>query len=60
MSRPMTPDRIWQHVREAAAQIGWHDREAVLTRAHDSLKGAATREQLERLWDERAEVMGAN
>ena len=54
----MDDDKVWREVREVAAQIGWADRAEVLRVAHLRLKCAVPFTSLERLWKERAEIMG--
>lgn len=63
----LTDETLWSEVREAAAELGWHDRGTVLQRAHLRLlrkhewpKGPqGLMQRLERLWAGRVDVMGA-
>lgn len=65
---PRDNDRLWAQVREAAAKHGWGNRSRVLQEAVASCLKAklwpegqhALRAHLERLWDQNAEVTGAN
>lgn len=56
----LTDDQIWREVREVAAEIGWNQRAEILRRAHLRLieRGAVGWDRLERLWRDRAEIVG--
>lgn len=57
---------LWSEVRDAAAEIGWRDRTAILQRAHLRLLrkhewprgNFGLMQRLERLWDENMTVRG--
>ena len=57
---------LWSEVREVAAEIGWHDRTAILQRAHLRLLrkhewptgNFGLMQRLEKAWDENMTVRG--
>lgn len=65
---PISDDKLWDAVREAAAELGWQDRGTVLQRAHLRLLrkhewptgSFGLMQRLERLWDQKMIVREAN
>lgn len=61
----MTEDQLHKAIRDAAAEVGWHDRATTLQRAHqrillsDTVPPVNLYDRLARVWDERIAIQGA-